>query len=75
MKTHNAKKELSMLPLLAVVIALCIGGHFILQPNYQDSRLSEYFLAALPFLMFAIVIVAIRKAMKAEQNDDVIRKE
>ncbi|MFC3031961.1 hypothetical protein ACFOEE_05480 [Pseudoalteromonas fenneropenaei] len=66
---HNAKKELSMLPLLLVVIVLCIGGHFILQPNYQDSHLAEYFLAALPFLMFAIVIIAIRKALKAEQKE------
>jgi ABC-type uncharacterized transport system permease subunit len=69
MKNHNAKKELSMLPLLAVVIVMCIGGHFILQPNYQESHIAEYFLAALPFLMFAIVVIAIRKAFKDEQKD------
>lgn len=69
MKNHNAKKELSMLPLLAVVIVMCIGGHFILQPNYQESHVAEYFLAALPFLMFAIVVIAIRKAFKDEQKE------
>ncbi len=62
-------KELKMLPLLFVSIALCIGGHFILQPNYQDSHIAEYALAALPFLMFAIVIIAIKIAIKADKED------
>lgn len=69
MKKHSKRKELIMLPLLFVSILLCIGGHYILQPNYQDSRWIEYSLAALPFLMFAVVIVAIRIAVKADQDD------
>ncbi|WMN61028.1 hypothetical protein NI389_06445 [Pseudoalteromonas xiamenensis] len=69
MTKHNGKKELSMLPLLFVVIVMCVGGHFILQPNYQDSHFAEYFLAALPFLMFGIVVIAIRKAIKAENKE------
>ncbi|MFC0118050.1 hypothetical protein [Pseudoalteromonas xiamenensis] len=69
MTKHNGKKELSMLPLLFVVIVMCVGGHFILQPNYQDSHIAEYFLAALPFLMFGIVVIAFRKAIKAENKE------
>lgn len=58
-----------MLPLLFVTIALCIGGHFILQPSYQNSNVAEYALAALPFLMFAIVLIAIKMAIKADKQD------
>ena len=69
MKKHQAKKELALLPILFVAIALCVGGHFVLQPNYQDSRFIEYALAALPFALFALVVVAIRIAIKQEQQD------
>ncbi|WP_419147767.1 hypothetical protein [Pseudoalteromonas 'SMAR'] len=69
MKKHKKSKELMMLPLLFVVIALCIGGHFILQPSYQQNSLAEYSLAALPFVMFAIVIIAIKMAIKADKDD------
>lgn len=69
MKKHSKRKELIMLPLLLIAIGLCIGGHFILQPSYQDSHIAEYTLAALPFLLFAIVIIAIRIAIKAEQKE------
>ncbi|TMO60601.1 hypothetical protein [Pseudoalteromonas aurantia] len=70
MKTHSKRKELIMLPLLLVAILLCIGGHFILQPSFQESNIAEYSLAALPFLLFAIVIIAIRMAIKAEQQEE-----
>ncbi|WP_440055151.1 hypothetical protein ACSLBF_03070 [Pseudoalteromonas sp. T1lg65] len=69
MKKHKKSKELMMLPLLLVVILMCIGGHFILQPSYQDSALIEYSLAALPFAMFAVVIIAIKMAIKADKED------
>ncbi len=69
-KKHQAKKELALLPILFIAIALCVGGHFVLQPNYQDSNLVEYSLAALPFALFALVILAIRIAIKQEENDD-----
>ncbi|MBQ4849619.1 hypothetical protein J8L97_05715 [Pseudoalteromonas sp. MMG012] len=69
MKKHSKRKELIMLPLLFVAILLCIGGHFILQPSYQDSSIAEYSLAALPFILFSIVIIAIKMAIKAEQKD------
>ncbi|BBN82666.1 hypothetical protein PA25_26510 [Pseudoalteromonas sp. A25] len=69
MKTHSKRKELIMLPLLLVTILLCIGGHYILQPNYQDSHIAEYALAALPFLMFAIVLIAIKIAIKADKHE------
>ncbi|MBD1581791.1 hypothetical protein [Pseudoalteromonas sp. S16_S37] len=69
MKAHSKRKELIMLPLLLVTIALCIGGHYILQPNYQDSNIAEYALAALPFLMFAIVLIAIKIAIKADKHE------
>ncbi|NOU51562.1 hypothetical protein HG263_13585 [Pseudoalteromonas sp. JBTF-M23] len=69
MKAHSKRKELIMLPLLLVTIALCIGGHYILQPNYQDSNVAEYALAALPFLMFAIVLIAIKIAIKADKHE------
>ncbi|GMM85939.1 hypothetical protein [Pseudoalteromonas sp. MTN2-4] len=69
MKKHSNKKELMMLPLLFISILLCVGGHFILQPNYQDSHIIEYSLAALPFVMFAVVIVAIKMAFKAEEKE------
>ncbi|MCF6435367.1 MULTISPECIES: hypothetical protein [Pseudoalteromonas] len=70
MKTHSKRKELIMLPLLLITIVLCIGGHYILQPNYQDSSIAEYALAALPFLMFAVVLVAIKLAIKADKQED-----
>ncbi|KZN51411.1 hypothetical protein L1077_06265 [Pseudoalteromonas luteoviolacea] len=69
MKKPNYKKELIMLPLLLISIALCIGGHFILQPSYQNNHWAEYSLAALPFLMFAIVIIAIKIAIKADKEE------
>jgi ABC-type uncharacterized transport system permease subunit len=69
MKAHSKRKELIMLPLLLVTILLCIGGHFILQPNYQDSHVVEYALAALPFIMFAIVLIAIKLAIKADKQE------
>ena len=36
MKKHKSK-ELMMLPLLFVVIALCIGGHFIYNPAISKT--------------------------------------
>ena len=69
MKPHRAKKELSLLPLLFVAIALCIGGHFVLQATFQENKTVEYALAALPFSLFAVVLVAIRIASKAEQDE------
>ncbi|MFY8273502.1 hypothetical protein AAEU32_05205 [Pseudoalteromonas sp. SSDWG2] len=69
MKKHQAKKELALLPILFVAIVLCIGGHFVLQPNYQDGHVVEYALAALPFALFALVVIAIRMAIKQEQQD------
>nr|WP_275441832.1 MULTISPECIES: hypothetical protein [unclassified Pseudoalteromonas] len=57
------------MPILFIAIALCVGGHFVLQPNYQDSHIVEYALAALPFALFALVIIAIRMAIKQEQDE------
>ncbi|WP_010607692.1 hypothetical protein [Pseudoalteromonas maricaloris] len=70
MKKHKKNKEIMMLPLLFVVILMCVGGHFILQPSYNDSHIVEYSLAALPFLMFAVVIVAIKIAIKADNDEN-----
>jgi undecaprenyl pyrophosphate phosphatase UppP len=70
MTKHSKRKELIMLPLLILTILLCIGGHFILQPNFQESHIAEYSLAALPFILFGIVIIAVRMAVKAEQKED-----
>jgi len=67
MKTHSAKKELALLPLLLVAIALCVGGHFLLQGVFQQSHLVEYLLAALPFVLFGTVLIAIKMALKAEK--------
>jgi hypothetical protein len=44
-------------------------GHFLLQPNYQDSHTVEYLLAALPFALFALVIIAFKVASKSENDD------
>nr|WP_268838304.1 hypothetical protein [Pseudoalteromonas sp. CNAT2-18.1] len=57
------------MPILFIAIALCVGGHFVLQPNYQNSHIVEYALAALPFALFALVIIAIRMAIKQEQDE------
>jgi len=70
MKNHSAKKELILLPILLVVIVMCVAGHFLLQTHFQDSSLVEYMLAALPFLMFALVIVAFKIAAKSERNEN-----
>ena len=69
MKNHSAKKELMLLPILLVVIIMCVAGHFLLQANFQDSHLVEYLLAAIPFAMFGLVIVAFKMAAKSEQQE------
>ena len=69
MKNHSSKKELMLLPILLVVILMCVAGHFLLQANFQDSNMVEYMLAALPFAMFGLVIVAFKIAAKSEKDE------
>ncbi|WP_394192532.1 hypothetical protein [Pseudoalteromonas atlantica] len=69
MKSHSAKKELILLPILLIVIVLCVAGHFLLQASFADSNLTEYLLAALPFAMFAFVIIAFKIASKSEDKE------
>ncbi|BDF93292.1 MULTISPECIES: hypothetical protein [Pseudoalteromonas] len=69
MKTHSAKKELILLPILFIVIILCVAGHFLLQASFADSNLTEYLLAALPFAMFGLVIIAFKIASKSEDKE------
>lgn len=58
-----------LLPILLVVIVMCVAGHFLLQANFQDSNMVEYMLAALPFAMFGLVIVAFKLASNSERNE------
>ena len=58
-----------LLPILLVVIVMCVAGHFLLQANFQDSNMVEYMLAALPFAMFGLVIVAFKLASNSEKNE------
>jgi branched-subunit amino acid transport protein AzlD len=69
MKNHSSKKELMLLPILLVVIVMCVAGHFLLQANFQDSSMVEYMLAALPFAMFGLVIVAFKLASNSEKGE------
>ncbi|MGO2478000.1 MAG: hypothetical protein ACTH7Q_06475 [Pseudoalteromonas sp.] len=69
MNSHNAKKELILLPILLVVILLCVAGHFLLQASFQDNDIIEYMLAALPFVMFGLVIVAFKIAANSEEKE------
>jgi undecaprenyl pyrophosphate phosphatase UppP len=69
MKSHSAKKELILLPILLIVIILCVAGHFLLQASFADSNLTEYLLAALPFAMFGFVIIAFKIASKSEDKE------
>ncbi|MGO2073761.1 hypothetical protein ACT3S9_03270 [Pseudoalteromonas sp. AOP31-A2-14] len=69
MNSHNAKKELILLPILLVVILLCVAGHFLLQASFQDNDIIEYMLAALPFVMFGFVIVAFKIATNSEEKE------
>ena len=69
MKHHSSKNELMLLPILLVVIVMCVAGHFLLQANFQDSNMVEYMLAALPFAMFGLVIVAFKLASNSEKNE------
>ncbi|WP_372762045.1 hypothetical protein [Pseudoalteromonas sp.] len=69
MKNHSSKKELMLLPILLVVILMCVVGHFFMQADYQDSNMIEYMLAALPFAMFALVILAFKIAANSEQKE------
>ena len=64
MKTHSAKKELILLPILLIVILLCIAGHFLLQASFQDSNVTEYMLA-----MFGLVIIAFKIASNSEDKE------
>ena len=48
---------------------MCVAGHFLLQANFQDSNMVEYMLAALPFAMFGLVIVAFKMAAKSEKDE------
>ena len=59
MKTHSAKKELILLPILLIVILLCVAGHFLLQASF----------AALPFAMFGLVIIAFKIASNSENKE------
>ena len=68
-KKHSPKKELILLPVLFVAILLCVVGHFLLQPNYQDNHTVEYLLAALPFALFGLVIIAFKIASKSDNQD------
>jgi hypothetical protein len=52
-----------------VAILLCVAGHFLLQPNYQDSHTVEYLLAALPFALFGLVIIAFKVASKNDNQE------
>lgn len=64
------KSELITIPILLVAIILVIAGHFIMKPIFYDKAWAEYSLAALPFLMFALVIVAFKLALKNEQTSE-----
>ncbi|WP_324607050.1 hypothetical protein [Pseudoalteromonas piratica] len=41
-----------------------------MKPIFYDKAWAEYSLAALPFLMFALVIVAFKLALKNEQTSE-----
>ena len=58
-----------LLPILLIAIVMCVAGHFLLQANFQDSNMVEYMLAALPFAMFGLVIVAFKLAANSEKNE------
>lgn len=62
------KSELITIPILLIAIILVIAGHFIMKPVFYDKAWAEYSLAALPFLMFALVIVAFKLALKNDQK-------
>ena len=51
-----------------MAILLCVAGHFPAQPNYQDSHTVEYLLAALPFALFGLVIIAFKVASKNDNK-------
>ena len=61
--------ELITLPILLVAIILVIAGHFIMKPIFYDEAWAEYSLAALPFLMFGLVILAFKLALKNDNNN------
>lgn len=58
-----------LLPILLIAIVMCVAGHFLLQANFQDSNMVEYMLAALPFAMFGLVVVAFKLAANSEKNE------
>lgn len=62
------KSELITIPILLIAIILVIAGHFIMKPVFYDKAWAEYSLAALPFLMFALVIIAFKLALKNDQK-------
>ncbi len=64
------RRELLTLPILLIAIILVIAGHFIMKPIFHNESWAEYSLAALPFLLFALVIVAFRIALKNDSNHD-----
>ena len=67
---HSIKSELITLPILLIAIILVIAGHFIMKPIFYDKAWAEYSLAALPFLMFVLVIVAFRMALKNDKLEE-----
>lgn len=75
MKSHSARKELILLPILLIVILLCVAGHFLLQASFAESNLTEYLLAALPFAMFGFVIIAFKIASNSEDKERAEQKE
>ncbi|MBQ4832016.1 hypothetical protein J8L70_02060 [Pseudoalteromonas sp. MMG010] len=69
MTNHSSKKELRLLPILFIVILMCVVGHFFMQAHFQNNNYVEYLLAALPFAMFLLVVVAFKMAAKSEKNE------
>jgi len=64
---HNNKKELLILPLVLVAILIPVVGHWLMQPRLSDHDWLVYTLAALPFLLFVLVIWAYKIAVKNDQ--------
>ncbi|ATC96491.1 hypothetical protein [Pseudoalteromonas tunicata] len=64
---HNNKKELLILPLVLLAILVPVGGHWLMQPQLSDRDWLVYTLAALPFLLFGLVIWAYKIAVKNDQ--------
>ncbi|MGF1755834.1 hypothetical protein L4C33_19855 [Vibrio makurazakiensis] len=68
MKSTETKHELRLIVIAIICALLLVLGHVILAKAFSEFAWTEYTVAAIPFVMFALCLGAVRYAEKQELN-------